>query len=350
VGSDGPRSDQVDISQTSKIRYNGDTVANSTRYQVLNSDGTVFEDEWVYKEGLTRVWSVDSASQIHDGLIDFHYHTARETGARDGGLGGTAEQSGKSSGGFDIQLARDIGLIGKRGSWGIAFSIGMNDISGKTNQSIVADELIATGTYKLNDPIPTVDVSQTGTYYSAPSPAAFSQGGGGVEDSARLSQTAVDPSTGQPLATGTALPTTVIPNAATVTGQWKIKGAYYLMRLGPQFRYYASKRFSFSANAGIAAAYAGSDFDIDETLATPTITGVSLTAQPTFVGTSHKREFMIGGYAEVNTEFWITFRTGLYGGVVYEALGKYKHQFNDAVADVNVGSGLSFRLGVITRF
>lgn len=350
VGSDGPRSDQVDISQTSKIRYNGDTVANSTRYQVLNSDGTVFEDEWVYKEGLTRVWSVDSASQIHDGLIDFHYHTARETGARDGGLGGTAEQSGKSSGGFDIQLARDIGLIGKRGSWGIAFSIGMNDISGKTNQSIVADELIATGTYKLNDPIPTVDVSQTGTYYSAPSPAAFSQGGGGVEDSARLSQTAVDPSTGQPLAAGTALPTTVIPNAATVTGQWKIKGAYYLMRLGPQFRYYASKRFSFSANAGIAAAYAGSDFDIDETLATPTITGVSLTAQPTFVGTSHKREFMIGGYAEANTEFWITFRTGLYGGVVYEALGKYKHQFNDAVADVNVGSGLSFRLGVITRF
>jgi len=360
VGLDGPRTDQVDISQTSKIRYNASTVDAATRYQVLNSDGTVAADEWVYKTGLTRLWSVDNASQVNGDEVAFHLISARETGLRSGGgEGGTGNESGKSSGGFDIQLARDIGLIGKRASWGIAFSIGMNDISGKTSQAITADEVITTATYKLNEPIPSTpgDTSSTGTYYSAPSPGSFSQGAGGVEDTARLSASPIDPVTKQPIdfSKGQSLPYTVVQNAATVTGQWKIKGAYYLMRLGPQFRYYANRRFSFSGTAGIAGAYAGSDFTVDETLTAPVIS--TLTSQPNFVGTSHKREFMVGGYAEANAEFWITFRTGFYGGVVYEALGKYKHEFVDpfttkslGVANVNVGSGLSFRLGLITRF
>jgi hypothetical protein len=347
VGSDGPRAAE----SATGTKFNAD----KTRYQIFNTDGTVFADYLAYQKDETRIWTVDTAGQVSGDQVAFHFATARETGARDGGLGGTDNENGKSSGGFDIQLARDFGLIGKRASWGIAFSIGMNDISGKTSKVITADEVISTATYKLYNPIPSIEAVPTGTYYTAPSPATISQGSGGIEDTVAISQTAIDPGTGQPLAAGQLPQTTVIPNGATVTGSWKIKGAYYLMRLGPQFRYYASRRLSFSANAGIAAAYAGSDFDVDETMTAPIIS--TLTAQPTFVGTSHKREFMIGGYAEANTEFWITFRTGLYAGVVYEALGKYKHDFKDpvtngdlGVADVNVGSGLSFRLGLITRF
>lgn len=344
VGFDSPRA--AESASTSK--FNGD----KTRYQVFNTDGTVFADYLAYQKDQTRIWSVDNASQVNPGLVDFHFITAQETGARDKGLGGTGEQNGKSSGGFDIQLARDIGLIGKRASWGIAFSIGMNDINGKTTKAITADEVVYTGEYKLNGTIP--NPGSDGSYYSAPSPANISLGQGGIEDTVTLSQNPL-PETDSNGKKASNSGSVTIPNGATVTGQWKIKGAYYLMRLGPQFRYYASKRFSFSANAGIAAAYAGSDFDVDETLTSPTI--ATLSAQPTFVGTSHKREFLLGGYAEANAEFWITFRTGLYGGVVYEALGKYNHEFAGPIpnstlgnADVNVGSGLSFRLGLITRF
>jgi len=366
VGVDIKRADETATS-TTQVVYNAD----KSRYQVKDTTtGLVYSDELAYNAAQTRIWSANNASQIHDGYVDMHFTTAKEAG-------GTGEGPGKSSGGFDLQLARDIGLIGKRASWGISFSFGMNDINSQTSKQVASNAYLYTGRYTLNGTVPTGEVG-TAPYYSAPSPSGVASNGGGVEDTVTLSPaalglattpdangksapvaptidtstyTGVASSTGSNSFSNTAAYSEVrmYPGQATVTGTWKIKGAYYLMRLGPSFRYYVSKHVSLSGNVGVAAAYVGSDFTIDETMTAPTVKSTS-GVQPRYVALSHQREFKIGGFAEANAEYWITFRTGLFGGLVYDTLGHYNHKLDDAVAQVDIGSGLSFHVGVITRF
>lgn len=303
----------------------GDFYDNNTRYKTYSTDAagvkTQTGDFLAYAEGKTRSWGYNDATQVDNGFILMHQSYAASNGA-------TAEADGGGSAGFDLQLGRDLGALGKKGTWGIAFSIGLDDINGKVSKTITADLVTITDRYDLfGQPAP-------GAPYEAPHVDP-------TKSTTSLTFENTVPISQNPAADS---PVTTIKDGATINGQWQVKASYYLVRLGPQFRYQFNRRFSISGAAGPAAAILGSTFRADQTIDSTKIFSPNLTTEV------RKTYFKIGGYAELNAEYWLTFRTGFFGGVVYEHLGKYEQELLGQKASVDLGSGMSFRLGVITRF
>jgi hypothetical protein len=105
-----------------------------------------------------------------------------------------------------------------------------------------------------------------------------------------------------------------------------------------------SNRLAINASAGFAGAYIGTQYRIDESLR---VTG----ALPIRIeGEQDYTKFMAGAYAEINAEWLITERTGLFAGVTAETLDKYEQTLAGRTAAVSIGSNAGFRLGITTRF
>lgn len=326
------------------LRYATSTVTidNSDPANVKTTVTTT-GDFLAYQAGQTRTWGFQDASQVVNGSIDMHSYSSNSEGA-------TREAESGTSGGFDLQLARELGQLGKKGQWGFSFSFGVNDFNAKTRGRIKAALLTQTTHFSLlGQAAPTAP-------YTAPTYTDFIPTINGVaqpptqatETTVPLSDT---PITDNPVST---------PGGANVDGTWKVKGAYYMMRLGPSFRYQLTKRVSFFGNAGFAAGYYGSVFSLTESLAIPegvpnsTTTNssgvVSPAPGPSVSGEIRDRSVKFGYYGELNVEFWMTYRTGLFAGVVYEHLGKFNQVLGGRTADIDIGGGTAFRVGIINRF
>lgn len=309
-------------------------------------------DFLAYQAGQTRSWSYVDTSQAVNGGIDMHNYGANSEGA-------SREAESGSSGGFDLQLAREIGQIGKKGQWGISFSFGVNDFNAKTSGRIKAALLTQAFHFSLRgQTAPTAP-------YTGPTYTTFNETDGNGQPF--IDNTLTPPAQKQnPTGLETTVPiadTPVVtdpksdPGKADIDGTWKAKGAYYMMRLGPSFRYQLTKRISFFGNAGFAAGYYGSVFSLTETLAVPTgvpnrvgSDGVTPQGGPSVTGEIRDRSVKFGYYGELNLEFWMTYRTGLFAGVVYEHLGKFRQTLGGRTADVDIGGGTAFRVGIINRF
>lgn len=300
-----------------------------------------------YEPGQTRIWMYQDPSQVSNGSIDMHAYSSQSDGA-------SKDAEAGSSGGFDLQLGRELGLIGKKIQWGFALSFGVNEINAKTSGRINGTLVTQTGHFSLlGQAAPTAP-------YTGPSAVPFDETDGNGQPIPDPLSTTTPPATLQnptglettvPLSSTPTLDTTTKAGAANIDGNWKVKGAYYIMRLGPSFRYQVTKRVSFSGNAGVAGAYVGSVYTLTENLVLPD--NVPLTpgvTPPGLSGEIRNRDLKFGYYGELNAEFWLSYRTGLFAGVVYERLGKYSQTLGGRTADVNIGGGLAFRIGIINRF
>lgn len=301
---------------------------------------TTTGDFLAYQTGQTRAWGYLAASQVVNGAIDMHNYSSNSEGV-------SREAESGASGGFDLQLARELGQIGKKGQWGFSFSLGVNDFNAKSSGRINAALITQTAHFSLlGQTAPTAP-------YSAPSATDFIPTINGVaQPPTQATETTVPlgvtPVTDTPVST---------PGAAHINGIWKAKGAYYMMRLGPSFRYQFTKRVSLFGNAGFAAGYYGSVFSLTEALTIPEgvpnrLSSDNVTPQggPSVAGEVRDRNVKLGYYGELNVEFWMTFRTGLFAGVVYERLGKFRQTLGGRTADVDIGGGAAVRIGIINRF
>ncbi|HEU5079840.1 MAG TPA: hypothetical protein VFT72_11560 [Opitutaceae bacterium] len=315
-------------SKTLRADEAGKTPVNG-RYQSTDANLNVPADYLAYQDGKTRYWTYDSSeTQASDGAIFMHRSETVSTG-------GSAEADGGASAGFDLQFGREIGRIGKRGSWGLVASVGLGEINGQVSKTITADLVTTTDRYDLFGQTAPASPDASLAVYTAPHVVTNYDGDKVVsvtEDTVAISQNP------------TSSTTTTVANGAQINGTWQLKSAYYIVRLGPQFRYQFSNRFSVSLTAGPAAAIAGSTFRTDMLITSPTLKYNALQTE------NRERFFKIGAYAEINAEFWFTFRTGIFAGAVYERLGKFDQQWANQNAHVEIGKGTSFRLGMITRF
>jgi hypothetical protein len=336
VSADGPRVNGVGGINGFETQPSNKLSADGTRYYTFATDpttGVVFQtgDFLAYKDGQTRSWQYQNAGQIVDGYVNLHAGYAVTEGA-------SAEAKQTGSAGFDLELNHDFGRIGKNGGWGMVIGFGTAEINGKTTATVTSSLSILTARYSLmGQPAPTL---ADGTpSYTAPTFDSFNNEAGdlidptGHETTTPLSTKIVDGGT------------VTIPDGATVSGYYQMKAAYYIIRLGPSFRFQVANRFTASFSGGAAAAVIGSTFTSDETLVTPTISA-AISTDPV-----RARKFKAGGFAEANAEYWLTYRTGFFVGAVYEHFGKYtQSNHSGETASINIGSGLSFRLGIITRF
>ncbi|HEY0968450.1 MAG TPA: hypothetical protein VGD88_13750 [Opitutaceae bacterium] len=322
----------LDAARSTEKDTNGNvTTTPFGRYQLYltNTEGNqyVAGDFVAYSPGYTREWAYATPDQVtSDGRIGMSIFSAKSEGAG-------AAVDGDSGGGVEVSLGRRIGKIGNKIEWGINGSIGLTDFNRKTSGRIRSTLTVQTDYYRVYGGV------NPDAPYTASSFRDLVDSNGvlvtpnGYETTTLLNET----STGRE--------TVSTAGAAVIDGDWKIKGSYYIMRVGPSLRAHLSERIAFSFSAGFAGAYVGSTYTASESLQIP---GASRSVD--VQEEEDASEFIAGYYAEALAEFWFTRRTGIYAGVTYERFGEFEQVLGSRTAEVDIGGSAGFRLGITTRF
>lgn len=326
VLADSLRSNEVDANGNQVPLTNG-------RYQVKNTDGKVVQDLIGYQVGLTRNWNGKYKEQVgvHPGYIGFSSYSVISEGAS------LAKEQG-ATGGLELTASRDFGRIGRRLHWGIAGGVTLNGINSKTSDTIAATLRTHTDYYKV---VNTADPSMP---YATPSfTFLFDADGNPVSDSGY--ETTV-----QLVNTPDAALSAVndIEGGAQVRGTWQIKGAYLMMKVGPSLRAQLSDRFSLTASAGFAGAYAGTRYTSFEAFTVTSMSNLELKSEDP-VG-STKTRFLSGYYADLTLDFAANDRTGLFGGLTAQQFDDYSQTLSGRTAKIDLGQAVGIRGGVSIRF
>lgn len=300
------------------------TAANGTITTVTNGDFLS------YTPGLTRNWSYSSGTQVtSDGHIGFSTYSATSEG-------GMAKKNSGPSAGVEFEFSREMGSISKRMEWGFVAGVALNGINNKTSGAVTSTLHTATDYYSLNG-----QVAPAAPYSSSSAYTGYTGSDGIV----------------YPLSLESTVPISAVPDSHSVSdtpggvvvnGKWQVKGAYFLMRLGPNLRAQLTKRISLTASIGIAGAYVGSTYSVVESFALPNLPNAGVSTP--VVDESTIKKFVSGYYADFNVELALNERTGLFGGLSTQKLSGYDQTLSGRTAHVDLGSAVGLRGGVSYRF
>lgn len=296
----------------------------------IDADGNqiVATDSLAYTPGVTRYWSYSTADQATamPGYIAMSSYSATSDG------GSYSKKQGPSAG-VELQFAHAIRKFGKRTELSFIAGATLNSINNKVAGDVHSTLHTYTDYYALpagaTAPVMTGD---TPLPYTGPSYDATST----IETTVPLATTA-DPSLTSNIAT---------PGAATVHGLWEIRGAYFMLKLGPAIRTQLTDRFGVSASLGVAGAFVGTHYSAIETMDVPEV-GTTITDP---VQDSDKSKFLGGYYADFNMEWATNDTLGIFGGVSAQKLGDYTQTLGSRDALIDLGSSVGLRGGINIKF
>ena len=284
-----------------------------------------------YQTGLTRNWFETNASQFTSkpGYVAMSSYSATSDG-------GFRDAKQGAAGGVEFEYSRSFGKLSRLVEWSVTTGISLNSINSKANGTVGSILRASTDYYSLNgQPAPSAP-------YSAPSYTSLYDNSGNLISASGLETTT--PISTMPEA---ALSTTdAIIGQTTVTGNWQVKGAYFMFKLGPSVRAQFSERFAFSASAGVAGAYAGTHYTVEESFVVPGDTGAIVST----LETSETSKFLGGLYADVNLEWAANERTGLFAGLSAQQFGGYDQTVGGRTAHIDLGSTVGLRSGITIRY
>ncbi len=314
-------------------------VTDSNGNPVLNADGTnVTEDVLLqtgdflaYTPGLTRNWGYGSDTQLTgDGRLAMSTYSATSEGA------GAMKESGASAG-VEFQYVRHFSKPANRLQWGVMAGITLNGINSKTAGTVTSTLNTRTDYYSLGGA--TVPPAS----YFAPSFEDYLSSSGEVIRTDGLETTV--PIVAAPLSHVE----TTTPKGVQVDGNWQVKGAYFMVRLGPTIRTQLSPRLGLSASLGVAGAYTGTTYSVTETFRVPDLEGITIGAVRGTEVTSETK-FLSGYYADLNLEWIATERTGLFGGFTAQKFDGFDQSVGSRTARIDLGSSVGLRGGVSIKF
>jgi len=314
-------------------------VTDSNGNPVLNPDGTNATQDVLlqtgdfraYTPGLTRNWGYGSATQLTgNGRIALSTYSASSEGAS------ALKESGASAG-VEFQYVRHFSKPANRLQWGVLAGITLNGINSKTAGTVTSTLNTRTDYYSLGG----ATVPQAP--YFAPSFDDYLSSSGEVLRTDGLETTV--PIVATPLAHVE----TTTPQGIEVDGNWQVKGAYFMMRLGPTIRTQLTTRLGVSASLGVAGAYTGTTYSLTETFQVPDLDGLIIGAGRGTEQTSQTK-FLSGYYADLNLEWVATERTGLFGGFTAQKFDGYDQSVGSRTARIDLGSSVGVRGGVSIRF
>jgi hypothetical protein len=338
------------------VSYNDSNPANAANnYTSATILGEFVNYNPTTQAGLTRDWGYNSTSQIGgtpgNAHVDLSRYDVRSSG-------GTADAESDQSAGVELQFAHIIKRY-KRFEWGINFAAGASTINAKKRDRVRSTLFTTTDRYRIVSPdsndasvdpasfpdwwysnrssgtAQTVMTTGTGAGFTATEYTYFSE-------QAKFLNT-------NPLFTNQ-----ITTQDINVEGYWQIKGAYYMLRVGPIVRFPIAKNWTVSASAGAAGAYVGTKFTIDEYITLDDVAGTLRYQSSSLLfekeNMTEEKRFIPGYYVDVNIERWLTVRTGVYVGYGHESLGKYTQTLRGRTADIDLGTSSGFRFGIITRF
>lgn len=341
VHADAPRLDERDANNVQTSTPGGRyPILSTVTVNVTDANGNVTGTEDIllqtgdflaYTPGLSRNWGYGAASQVTaDGHIGMSTYSTTSEGA-------TATKKQGVSPGLELQFGRTFSKSTQRLQWGVLTGISLNGINSKTSGTVTATLNTRTDYYSL------AGAQAPAAPYSGPSYVDYVSSAGTVLRSGGLETTT-------PIA---AVPdsstSTSTPGGASVSGLWQVKGAYFMVRLGPSLRTQLTDRLGLNASVGIAGAYAGSTYSVRETFAVPDIPTVLV---GTSVGTEQNTttKFLSGYYADLNLEWATNDTTGLFGGLTAQKLSDYSQSVGGRTALVDLGSAVGIRAGVTIKF
>jgi hypothetical protein len=349
VTVDGVRAEEKDSNgnQTSTPggRYQ---VFQTVTVPVLDSNGNdtgttqeiqrLYGDYLSYTPGVTREWEVYSQAQL---LSTPGYVSYQNFGSVSEGGSASKEQS--MTGGVEMQFSREFGRGTRYLKWGIVAGVALNDINAKSAGTVTASLRTYTDYYSTNGQAVAPGLI-TNPYYDT----TFDSNGDGfvnIYEATVPIATAPDPTKSTDVLT---------PGGASVTGNWQVKGAYLMFKLGPTLRTQITERLGLSASVGFAGAYAGTRYTAHESFTLANYPGLEMettdleTGDSTLV--SSKSKFMSGFYADVTLEWDANESFGLFGGVTTQQLSDYEQKLGDRLAHIDLGSAVGLRGGVSIRF
>ncbi|HEY8994776.1 MAG TPA: hypothetical protein VIM71_08955 [Lacunisphaera sp.] len=330
VAVDSPRSTELDANGVQTSTPGG-------RYQATmpdaNGNPIPAGDYLSYTPGLTRQWQAADDSQLaRDGYVAFNIYSTTSEG------GSTSRKQG-ATGGLELQVSRDIGRGTRHFQFALLAGISLTDIGGKASGTVTSTLNTYTDYYSLNGKtVPTDQLSN-------PSTPTDETTGLPVENTVPLS--AIPDST----ISGYRPP---IAGGAQVTGRWQVKGAYFLVKLGPAVRTQLTEHLGLTASAGFAGGYAGTRYTASESFSVDTVPDklielTDMTTGATVIG-STTTQFLAGYFADLNLEWSLNETMGLFSGVTAQQLNDYEQKLGDRVAKIDFGSAVGIRGGVSIRF
>lgn len=303
------------------------------RYTVTNTDGQVVQNLLGYQAGATRNWQGDYAEQTaaQAGYVGFSSYTAISEG------GAFTKKQGMT-GGLELQMSRDLGRMGRRVHWGLGAGVTLNGINSKTAGTVSSTLRTRTDYYQILG-------STTVTLpYSTPSFTTLLDDEGNIVNASGLETTVALNNT--PDATLSTI--TDLAGGAEVRGNWQIKGAYLMVKVGPTLRTQLTERFGLTASAGFAGAYAGTRYSAIESFTVPDMSGLEITVED--IDGSTETKFLSGFYADLTLEWLANDTAGLFGGVTAQQFGDYEQTLGSRTAKIDLGSTVGIRGGVSIRF
>lgn len=337
----------------SKASFGGNGLvynANATAFSIdptSTTEARIYDDGYVYadtrsdaggrpmpSDGQTTSWLYQHDSQIVDGFVNFHTYSAQVLDS-----GGTQRSMGNTYG-MEVTVARDLPKLSRRILWNVSGGVSLNDIR---DQMLIEEAAVIT--------------TNTDSYWlqgqAAPTAGTSNPTSGSV------AVTQPDGTTTAYTETNTI--TTTLPNTpdgtvtgvtseGTVSNHYKIKGSYFTLRMGPTFIIPFNAKFRVSLGAGLALIYAGTQYTIDSEF-TPTEEESTISRTES----SYEKHALPGYYLDANLEYWITERTGLYAGAIFQFSGDYEQKLNpdeemDYSSRVDLSTQSGFRLGMNHRF
>jgi hypothetical protein len=330
---DTPRGNEVDTDgiQTSTPGGRYQTTQTVTT-NVTDANGNVIgtvdtvvvvADLLSYTPGLTRSWSYSAPEQAaaRPGYIALSSYSAVSAGA-------SLDKKQGPVGGVELQFARTLGKATGRLQWSLLTGISLNDINNKTNSDVTATLLANTDFYSLNGQ--TAPPTTLESPYTAPLNAT-----GALETTTPISQVPTER-----VSTSTV-------GGATVHGKYQVKGAYFMLKVGPSMHTQLTERLGLSASVGLAGAYSGTHYTAFESMNVPLLNTSISTADPESSDTS---KFLSGYYADLNLEWLANESTGLFGGVTAQSFGYYNQTVGERTAKIDIGSSVGLRGGISIKF
>jgi hypothetical protein len=337
VRADTPRLEERNDDGTQKTTPGG-RYPLITTVDIKDADGNVIGTEDVvtgdllaYTPGLTRNWGYGSNSQLTgDGRVAMSTYSASSEGA-------SAMKESGASAGVEFQYVRHFSKPASRLQWGILGGITLNGINSKTAGTVTSTLHTRTDYYSLGGA--TVPEAP----YFGPSFDDYLSDEGEVLRTDGLETTV--PIVAAPLSHEE----TSTPQGVEVDGNWQVKGAYFMVRLGPTIRTQLTTRLGVSASLGVAGAYTGTTYSVTETFQVPDLDGLLIGAGRGTEQTSETK-FLSGYYADLNLEWVATERTGLFGGFTAQKFDGYDQSVGSRTARIDLGSSVGVRGGVSIKF
>ncbi len=346
VGLDTPRANELDANLGNQTSSKGLT------YPIYSSDGSggLVSLNLSYTKGQTREYAVTNSDQVQttgsQTTVAFNNYSADTQGESVSGRRTVA-------GGLGLDLKHQFTKMNSRVSLSLVGGLTFNSIYSSRSASNLSSALrTSTDVYKAIDetgvlqatgagntnntpPVPIGSIAATGGFDSTILPiyGATNQNGTSIETTMPL------------VTTPTTLPDTVQANGATVSGNWKIRGAFYTLRVGPQVSAKITPTLSLSAGAGIAGAYAGTTYSSIEQFYAPEVT-----AAVVYDDSSVTAKLLAGYYANVDATWEVNERSGLFAGVSVEGYGSYSQTLGNQTAKVDLGNTLGLHGGISIKF